>query len=263
VGRYASILGRFYDLKSCVLEVIPLIPRIVFSSKRWNNSDFDMRAKEMYNKYNQNNAHQPSNKRHFISIINTMIDCGLNYVKVDKASDHFELKPSVDRLSKYSFSNEQFRKLAKFKTTNQWLRQKISHQIVLEVMRRNEAGSHKYRERGAFGDEDGDSDCEMKATNNASMTPFMSGKKNKTFSRFNKTLLTPAGGGGFGAHKPSNEMTQSQSQSNKPTPAKFKNFIAKRNRKQKIEKFEYPVLYKYVEGYTNAVRRKNFMNSWV
>merc|ERR1712048_637486 len=244
---------------------------MIFTTKRWNNNDFNVSGKEQYNNYNKPNQHKfPSNKRHFVSIINTMIECGLNYVKIDKSSNFLELKPSVDRLSRYTFTNEHYSKLAKFRVTNQWLRQKIAHQIVLEVMRRNERGSNKYAERGAFKDDDDDmdeedesDDGEMKRSS-VSMTPFMSAKKNKTFSRFkNKDLLTPVGGGNFGAHKATNLMTQSQSQTGKPTPAKFKNFITARNRNTKIEKFEYPVLYKYVEGYTNAVKRKNFIRDWV
>merc|ERR1712130_690061 len=96
------------------------------------------------------------------------------------------------------------------------------------------------------------------------MTPFMSCKKNKTFSRLQKKeLLTPVGGGQFGAHKPAQMLSQSQSQSNQPTPAKFKNFITARSRNTKIEKYEYPILFKYVDGYTNAVKRKNFIRDWV
>ena len=266
VCQYASILGRYYDLKSCILELIPLIPSIIFTSKRWNNSDFNTHNKEQYNGYknNQNQHKFPSNKRHFVSIINTMIDCGLNYVKLDKSSDFLELQPSIDRLSQFSFTNDRFRKLAQFKTTNQWLRQKIAHQIVLEIMRRNEAGSHKYAERGAFMDDDDEKESEDEEQNKSTlmtMTPFMSTKTNKTQSRLqNKELLTPVGGGQFGAHKSAHLLSQPQSL--QPTPAKFKNFITARNRNSKMEKYEYPILFKYVEGYTNAVKRKSFVRDW-
>jgi len=76
VSKHSSLFGRFYDLRSCILELIPMIPFIIFTTKRWNNSDFNT-GKEQYNNYqnNQNSLKFPSNKRHFVSIIHTMIDC--------------------------------------------------------------------------------------------------------------------------------------------------------------------------------------------
>merc|ERR1712176_1216557 len=159
VCQYASILSRYFDLRSCILELVPFIPHIVFTTKRWNNNDFQTNGARDNNPYNDNYKNKfPSNKRHFVSIINTMIECGLNYVKKDKSSSFLELQPPIDRLSKFSFSDDTFRQKAQFKETNQWLRSKIAHQIVLEIMRRNEAGSHKYRKHGAIMDSDDDDD---------------------------------------------------------------------------------------------------------
>jgi len=251
VCQHASILGRYFDVKSCVLELIPLLPFIIFTSRTWNNNDFN---NDDFNRFNSGN-NRKSNKRHFVSIINTMIECGLNYVKADKSSSYLELKPPIDRLSTFGFTKEKYRKLASFKSMNQYLKQNISHQIMLEIMRRNEAGSNRYKEMGII------EENQENAANMRTMTPFMSGKQNKISSRLNDRLSTPIGGGEWGSHKPSNAMTQ-QSQ-HKPTPSKFKNFIAAHNRKTKIEKYQYPIYYKFVEGYTNAVKRKTFVRDWV
>ena len=262
VNQYSIILARYYDLRSCILSLIPMIPHIIFTSKRWNNNDFN--NNDNNNKYykdnnNRGNHHNDghSNKRLFISIINTMIECGLNYISSDHSS-YLELEPSIDKLSKFSFKNDKFKQLASFDFMSNYVREKIKHQIVLEIMRRNESGSNKYKKRGEIIDDD------QMEKQFRTMTPFMSNKKNKsTASRLNDKLLTPAGNGQFGLQKPANLMSQ-KSNKFQPTPAKFKNFITAHNTKTtKIEKYEYPIQYKFVEGYTNAVKRKSFIRDWI
>eukprot|EP01084_Bolivina_argentea_P059933 109485_1 len=240
VHQYLSGLQSDLDVKSCALELIPFIPFLIFTNKRWNNSDFDHN-----NTTNNYNKKYPSNKRHFVSIINTMIECGLTYVS-SNASSHLRLQPPIDQLSVFSFSNPKFKELAQYTFMNQYLKEKIAHQIVLETMRRSEAGVHKYREK----------EDKMNTTNKATnaFTPVRPHKPSNA-------RATPFGRGQFGTHKPSN--AQSQTQTVSQTPAKFKHFIAAHNKQTKIKKYEYPIQYRFVEGYTNAVKRKSFCRDWV
>jgi len=259
VCQYSAILGRYYDINACVLELIPMIPFVIFTTAYWNNNDFNTNKDKFYQP--QDRKHK-SNKRHFVSIINTMIECGLNFVKSSQSSNVLELKPPIHKLSQYSFTDPARKRLAEYKNMNQYVVGKIAHQIVLEIMRRNESGINKYKKREEIINGNGldkDEEDEMPRT----MTPFMSTKQSKISSRLKgKVLNTPIGGGQFGAHKTTNFLSQ-QTGTNNPTPAKFKNFITAHNRKAKIEKYEYPVQYKFVEGYTNAVIRKSFCRDWI
>eukprot|EP00484_Ammonia_sp_Unknown_P026686 CAMPEP_0197035060 /NCGR_PEP_ID=MMETSP1384-20130603/12951_1 /TAXON_ID=29189 /ORGANISM="Ammonia sp." /LENGTH=1073 /DNA_ID=CAMNT_0042465065 /DNA_START=20 /DNA_END=3241 /DNA_ORIENTATION=- len=281
-SKYACILSRYFNLNSSVLELVPLLPFIIFTSHQWNNSDFTANGNDS-NYYHNNNRQKygdgVSHKRTFVSIINTMIECGLNYVRslggswsASTSSSYLQLSPPIDKLSRYSFRSEEYKKLAQYGYMSQYVKEKIAHQIVLEIMRRNEAGSNKYKQMEQTrnlqhneGGEDNDEEQDQAEENGSqqafrTMTPFMSGKpKQKSASRLSKkdALMTPCGNGQFGASKPP------QSASLTPAKKHATNFILAHNRKSKIHKYEYPILYKFVEGYTNAVRRKSFVRDWI
>merc|ERR1712087_813625 len=101
------------------------------------------------------------------------------------------------------------RKRAALPRMRDFVKHKVAHQIVLEVLRRNEAGANKYnRKAKAYGEneeedvEDGDGGS-VGPSMRSSMTPFMSAKSKRT----RKMLLTPCGDGQFGRHVPSNMLT--------------------------------------------------------
>ena len=257
--QYATVLSRWFDYKSCVLELVPMLPLLVLTDRRWNDNDFSSEQDRRRGGNDGMMAVQKSNKRHFVSIMNTMIECGLHWVRKDRSSSFYEMVPPIDKLSKFGFAKQEYRDRAKLKMMNQFVKQRMAHQIVLEVMRRNEAGFNKYRRRGDIEDELGNHDDDENGQERdvydtmseeiRTLTPFMSAKADKKRSRLNDRLCTPMGGGLFGKSKPSNLMTQ-QSPAAFGGVAKNKNFIAAHNRKTKIEKFEYKIQFRFVEGYS-------------
>ncbi len=40
ICQYSNILAKYFNINSCVLELILYIPYITFTNKHWNNDDF-------------------------------------------------------------------------------------------------------------------------------------------------------------------------------------------------------------------------------
>ena len=349
VLKYATILSRYFNPSTCVLELIPLLLHIIHPS-------FNIQS------INNLGNCQGFEKRKLQSLTNTMIDCGLNYYATsvykygynrfynnnnnngnngnnnnnDSYNNNYaahridwKLRPCIEQVAIISsetlITEERAQKRQKgiggyFKKYNNnnssngnsnynnnknsnnnysnynrvylyysnTLRRNISHQIELEIMRRNESSVEKYDALLDMNGGDNDRANSLSAdgeifssltpvTPNKIATPLMSDRKRqsqnqsqrkKKFS--NKKFFTPSGQGIFGTK--SNITRVSQSQSGTTTPStiminqastKHKNFIAAHAKKIKVERHEYPIQYKFVEGYTNAVKRKVLVKHWL
>lgn len=270
--QFASLLGRYFGAKACALSLVPMLPFLVLTAERWNNSDFATEQKRDYGGAYDVMSREKSNKRLFVGIIGTMIECGLTFAKRDKNSVEMFLSPPIDRLSQFKFTDPTFAQRAALPRMRDYVKAKVSHQIVLEVLRRNEAGFNKYKKNGDVDsgdsdseDEDEEGDRDRAGPLRSSMTPFISSNQNKRASRTGKMLQTPCGDGQFGRHVPNNMLTQQQcGDEDGDDGSKDKNFLVAFNKsKSGIQKFEFPILYRFVEGYTNAVRRKSFVQDWI
>jgi len=262
--QFASLLGRFFGAEACALSLVPMLPFLVLTNERWNNSDFasDAEKKNRRDFGDAMSRDRKSNKKLFVGIIGTMIECGLTFAKRDRNSVELFLRPPIDRLSRFTFTDPTLKQRAALPRMRDYVKQKVAHQIVLEVLRRNEAGAHKYHKYlkdGAKGEESEEGESGDEATQG--MTPFMSAKGKKRASRTKNMLQTPCGGGQFGRFVPKNMLTQQQPN---VQATKDKNFLVAFNKsKSGIQKYEFPILYRFVEGYTNAVRRKSFVKDWI
>ena len=223
IYTHSLILSKYFNYTDCITELIPYLLRIIKPRLPINLE------KSIMNTYT---------KKKLKHLIQLMIKYGLLYKK--DYNNQFKLYPNIQLINQYN--NIKYNKII----YNEQQMKQINYEINLELMRYNEIELHKLKVNNSI-----QHSLEPLIEN----TPFTSKKTSKKTS--NK-YETPFNNGAFGQRKVFDSITQSCT----PT-IKSKNFIAQHRKKNKLIKYEYPIQFTFVEGYTNAVRRKTYIRDWI
>jgi len=120
--KYATLLSRFFNIKSCITDLIPFLIKIIQPNLPYTN---DLSSLQGYE------------KQRFLSLIGVMIECGLYYQLVNEYQSTYQLLPPIHLLNKYSIDTDDDNNINEI-IFNDLMKKNITHEIQLEIMRRNE-----------------------------------------------------------------------------------------------------------------------------